>query len=303
MGPNGSGKTTLLRILATELACSFGSLEIFGVPPGANKLAVRGRMGFARDQPIHMESLTGRENAELFAELYGLKNKDAKSRLDSLFLSFGLSDVENIDLIAPLPYEAFLWLMEKSKLIIGKKNRIREHVTINPGTKGGGLITKIGNNCLFMVGSHVAHDCTLGNNVIMANNATLAGHVKVDDFAIIGGISAVHQFVRIGKHAMVGGMSGVENDVIPYGSVMGNRAYLSGLNIIGLKRRGFNRKQIHDLRTAFRLIFSIEGTAFERLKDAIKIYKKNRVVMDIVRFIKNKSSSRAICQPKQKNNV
>ena len=160
---------------------------------------------------------------------------------------------------------------EKSKLIIGKKNRIREHVTINPGTKGGGLITKIGNNCLFMVGSHVAHDCTLGNNVIMANNATLAGHVKVDDFAIIGGLSAVHQFVRI--------------------------------NIIGLKRRGFYRKQIHDLRTAFRLIFSIEGTAFERLKDAIKIYKKNRVVMDIVRFIKNKSSSRAICQPKQKNNV
>ena len=190
---------------------------------------------------------------------------------------------------------------EKSKLIIGKKNRIREHVTINPGTKGGGLITKIGNNCLFMIGSHVAHDCTLGNNIIMANNATLAGHVKIDDFAIIGGLSAVHQFVRIGKHAMVGGMSGVENDVIPYGSVMGNRAYLSGLNIIGLKRRDFNRKQIHDLRTAFRLIFSIEGTAFERLKDAIKIYKKNKVVMDIVRFIKSESSSRGICQPKQKN--
>ena len=191
---------------------------------------------------------------------------------------------------------------EKSKLIIGKKNIIREHVTINPGTKGGGLITKIGNNCLLMVGSHVAHDCIIGNNVIMANNATLGGHVKIDEFAIIGGLSAVHQYVRIGKHAMVGGMSGVENDVIPYGSVMGNRAHLSGLNIIGLKRRGFNRKQIHDLRTAFRLIFSIEGTAFERLKDAVKIYKKNKVVMDIVRFIKNKSSSRGICQAKQKNN-
>ena len=190
---------------------------------------------------------------------------------------------------------------EKSKLIIGKKNTIREHVTMNPGTKRGGLITKIGNNCLFMVGSHVAHDCFLGNNVIMANNATLAGHVKVGDFAIIGGLSAVHQYVRIGKHAMIGGMSGVENDVIPYGSVMGNRAHLSGLNIIGLKRRGFNRNQIHNLRTAFRLIFSIEGTAFERLKDATKIYKKNKVVMDIVRFIKNKSSTRAICQPKQKN--
>ena len=191
---------------------------------------------------------------------------------------------------------------EKTKLIIGKKNVIREHVTINPGTKGGGSITKIGNNCLLMIGSHVAHDCTLGNDVIMVNNATLAGHVNIEDFAIIGGLSAVHQYVRIGKHAMVGGMSGVENDVIPYGSVMGNRAYLSGLNIIGLKRRGFDRKQIHDLRTAFRLIFSIEGTAFERLKDAVKIYKKNKVVMDIVRFIKNKSSSRGICQPKQKNN-
>ena len=192
---------------------------------------------------------------------------------------------------------------EETKLVIGDNNKIREYVTIHPGTKGGGGITKIGNNCLLMIGSHVAHDCTLGNDVIMVNNATLAGHVNIEDFAIIGGLSAVHQYVRIGKHAMVGGMSGVENDVIPYGSVMGNRAYLSGLNIVGLKRRGFNRKQIHDLRTAFRLIFSIEGTAFERLKDAIKIYKKNRVVMDIVRFIKNKSSSRAICQPKLKNNV
>ena len=179
---------------------------------------------------------------------------------------------------------------EKTRLIIGKNNKIREHVTINPGTKGGGGLTKIGNNCLFMVASHIAHDCIISNNVIMANNATLGGHVKIDEFAIIGGLSAVHQFVRIGKHAMIGGMSGVENDVIPFGSVVGNRAHLSGLNIIGLKRRGFNRKQIHDLRTAFRLIFSIEGTEFERLKDAIKIYKKNKVVMDIVRFIKNKSS-------------
>ena len=142
---------------------------------------------------------------------------------------------------------------EKSKLLIGSNNIIREYVTMNPGTKGGGLITKIGNNCLFMIGSHVAHDCFIGNNVIMANNATLAGHVCIDDFAILGGLSAVHQFVRIGKHAMVGGMSGVENDVIPYGSVMGDRAFLSGLNIIGLKRRGFNRNEIQDLRTVFRL--------------------------------------------------
>ncbi len=190
---------------------------------------------------------------------------------------------------------------ENSKLIIGKNNIIREHVTMNPGTKGGGLLTKVGNNCLFMVGAHVAHDCCIGNNVIMANNATLAGHVKIEDFAIIGGLSAIHQFVRIGKHAMVGGMSGVENDVIPYGSVMGDRAFLSGLNIIGLKRRGFNRDQIHDLRTAFRLIFAIEGTILERIKDTTEMYKKNKVVMDVVNFIKSKSTSRAICQPKQKN--
>jgi len=187
---------------------------------------------------------------------------------------------------------------EKSKLLIGSNNIIREYVTMNPGTKGGGLITKIGNNCLFMIGSHVAHDCFIGNNVIMANNATLAGHVCIDDFAILGGLSAVHQFVRIGKHAMVGGMSGVENDVIPYGSVMGDRAFLSGLNIVGLKRRGFSRNEIQDLRTVFRLIFSIEGTINERLKDAGKMYKKNKVVMEIVNFIKLKNSSRAICKPK-----
>jgi len=187
---------------------------------------------------------------------------------------------------------------EKSKLVIGSNNIIREYVTMNPGTRGGGLITRIGNNCLFMISCHVAHDCFIGNNVIMANNATLAGHVHIDDYAIIGGLSAIHQFVRIGKHAMVGGMSGVEHDVIPYGSVMGDRAFLSGLNIIGLKRRGFKRNEIHDLRTAFRLIFSIEGTITERLIDAGKMYKKNKVVMEIVNFINLKDSSRAICKPK-----
>ena len=108
---------------------------------------------------------------------------------------------------------------------------------MNPGTTGGGLITKVGNNCLFMMSSHVAHDCSVGDNVILVNNATLGGHVKIGDFAIIGGLAAVHQFVRIGRHAMIGGCSGVENDVIPYGSVVGNRAHLSGLILVGLKRR------------------------------------------------------------------
>ena len=139
---------------------------------------------------------------------------------------------------------------ETSELVIGADNQIREHVTMNPGTEGGGLVTRVGNNCLFMVGAHVAHDCQVGNNVIMANNATLAGHVMVGDNAIIGGLSAVHQFVRIGRHAMVGGMSGVEQDVIPFGSVMGDRAHLQGLNLVGLKRHGFEREDIHTLRNA-----------------------------------------------------
>jgi UDP-N-acetylglucosamine acyltransferase len=155
----------------------------------------------------------------------------------------------------------------------------------------------VGNNGLFMVGAHVAHDCKLGNNVIMANNATLGGHVEVGDHAILGGLCAVHQFVRIGPHAMIGGMSGVEHDVIPYGLVKGDRARLSGLNTVGLKRRGFSRKDIHDLRTAYRLLFAEEGTMAERIEDVAQLYGENQPVMDLVEFIRA-DSSRAICQPK-----
>jgi len=185
---------------------------------------------------------------------------------------------------------------ELSKLNIGSGNIIREHVTMNPGTKGGGLVTKIGDNCLFMVGAHVAHDCKISNNVILVNNATLGGHVEIGEWAIIGGLSAIHQFVRVGKHAMVGGMSGIENDVIPYGSVIGNRARLSGLNIVGLRRRGFSRDDIHDLRKAYRLIFAEEGTLTERLEDVAEDFANNEPVMEILDFIR-KDSSRAICQP------
>jgi len=148
-----------------------------------------------------------------------------------------------------------------------------------------------------MMSSHVAHDCQVGNHVIMANNATLAGHVSVEDYAIIGGLSAVHQFCRIGRHAMVGGMSGVENDVIPYGSVMGDRARLSGLNIVGLKRRGFSRSDISALRKAYRLMFAEEGTMSERLEDVVESFSEHEAIMEIVDFIRS-DSSRAICQPK-----
>jgi UDP-N-acetylglucosamine acyltransferase len=186
---------------------------------------------------------------------------------------------------------------EKSRLEIGKNNTIREHVTMNPGTEGDNLITKVGDNCLFMMSSHVAHDCMVGNNVILANNATLAGHVNVGDYAILGGLSAVHQYVRIGHHAMIGGMSGIENDVIPYGQAMGERASLVGLNLIGLKRGKFERDEIHSLRNAYRLIFSQEGTLQERIDDASELFKGNKGVMEILEFIRA-NTSRAICQPK-----
>ena len=195
-----------------------------------------------------------------------------------------------------LPPQDMKYKGEPSELIIGCNNIIREYVTINPGTEGGGMLTEIGNNCLFMVGSHVAHDCQIGDHVVLVNNATLGGHVTLDEWVIIGGLSAVHQFARVGRHAMVGGMTGVEHDVIPYGSVTGNRARLQGLNIVGLKRRGFDREQIHELRNAYRLLFAPEGTMAERLEDVAKLFIDNELVMEIVRFIRA-DSSRAICQP------
>ena len=196
-----------------------------------------------------------------------------------------------------LPPQDLKYKGEPTRLVIGKNNVIREHVTMNPGTAGGGALTEVGSDGLFMVGVHVAHDCHVGDSVVMANSATLGGHVHVGDFAVLGGLCAVHQYVRIGRYAMIGGMSGVENDVIPFGSVMGDRARLSGLNIIGLKRRGFSREDIHNLRTAYRLLFAQEGTMAERLEDVAGLYNKSQPVMDLVDFIRE-DSARAICQPK-----
>jgi UDP-N-acetylglucosamine acyltransferase len=189
---------------------------------------------------------------------------------------------------------------ETSRLEIGENNTIREHVTMNPGTEGGGMVTRVGNHCLFMVGVHVAHDCQIGDHVIMANNATLAGHVSIGDYAVLGGLVAVHQFVRIGPHAMIGGMSGVENDVIPYGSVMGDRARLAGLNIRGLQRRGFSRDDLQSLRSAYHLLFAEKGTLMERVDDVASLHNESRPVREIVEFIRA-DSSRAICQPRATN--
>lgn len=188
---------------------------------------------------------------------------------------------------------------EQSSLVIGARNVIREHVTMNPGTEGGGLLTKVGDDCLIMVGAHVAHDCQIGNHVILVNNATLGGHCTIEDYAIIGGLAALHQFVRIGAFGFVGGMSGVEADVIPFGMVIGNRAALSGLNITGLKRAAFNREQIHTLRQAYRLLFSNEGTLAERLTDleSQDAFANDPNVRRIIDFIKAKSD-RSLCVPR-----
>jgi UDP-N-acetylglucosamine acyltransferase len=186
---------------------------------------------------------------------------------------------------------------EKSELIVGEDNVVREHVTMNPGTEGGGMATRIGDHCLFMMGAHVAHDCQIGDHVILANNATLGGHVVIEDHAIIGGLSAVHQFVRVGRHAIVGGMSGVEHDVIPYGMALGERASLHGLNVIGLKRHGFARGQIHELNNAYKILFADRDTLAERVGHLDEKLGQAKGVAEIVAFIRD-GSSRALCRPK-----
>jgi UDP-N-acetylglucosamine acyltransferase len=174
---------------------------------------------------------------------------------------------------------------EPSTLEIGTDVTIREHVTINPGTAGGGMITRIGDRCLIMIGVHIGHDCIIGSNVILSNNVTFAGHCTIGDFVIMSGYSGSTQFVRIGAHAFVGGLTKVEKDLIPYGTAVGNPAELSGLNLIGLKRRGFDREAIHNLRTAYRMIFASEGTLRERVDDAAAIFPKDELVQDVVKFI------------------
>ncbi len=186
---------------------------------------------------------------------------------------------------------------EESRLEIGSQTVVREHVTMNGGTEGGGHVTRVGSHCLFLAGAHVAHDCQIGDHVILVNSATLAGHVTIEDHVILGGLCAVHQWVRIGANAFVGGMSGVENDVIPYGMALGNRAHLAGLNIVGMKRQGLEREQIHALRKAYRLLFSQEGTLQERLDDVDKMFDGDPVVGRIVAFMRAKAD-RAFCVPR-----
>ena len=184
---------------------------------------------------------------------------------------------------------------EKNSTIIGDNNTIREYVTINPGTEGGGSKTIIGNNCLFMISSHVAHDCKIGNNVIIANNVPLGGHAIIEDNVIIGGNSAVQQFTRVGRSAMIGGMCGVVRDIIPYGIAHGNRSVLQGLNLIGLRRSNIPNKEIITLSDAYKEIFKNENLT-ENLNNLNDDFKKNELVVEVINFLE-KDKKRPICTP------
>jgi len=184
---------------------------------------------------------------------------------------------------------------EKNSLVIGKNNTIREYVTINPGTSGGGGKTIVGDNCLFMISSHIAHDCIVGNNVVIANNVPLGGHVIVEDDVVIGGNSAVQQFTRIGRLAMIGGMTGVLKDVIPFGLSFGNRNYLKGLNLIGLRRKKYENKKIIELNDVYKNIFSSKNL-HENLNKINGEYKENDLVKEVTNFIL-KDKKRPICSP------
>ena len=184
---------------------------------------------------------------------------------------------------------------ELTDLVIGDNNKIREYVTINPGTLGGGGKTVIGNNCLLMVSSHVAHDCQLGNDIIIANNVAIAGHAIIDDHVVIGGNSAVQQFTRIGRMAMIGGMTGVLHDVIPYGLSTGNRNSLQGLNLIGLRRANFDNKDILVLSNAYKEIFATKNLS-ENLSKLNGSFRDNPLVKDVLEFI-TKDKKRSICTP------
>ena len=184
---------------------------------------------------------------------------------------------------------------EKNSLEIGENNLIREYVTINPGTEGGGSKTTIGSNCLFMISSHIAHDCKVGNEVVIANNVPLGGHVTIEDSVVIGGNSAVQQFTRIGRLAMIGGMTGVLKDVIPFGLSIGNRNHLQGLNLIGLRRKKYDNQKIMGLNKAYKEIFASKNF-HENLSKINVEHKGNELVNEVITFIE-KDKKRPICSP------
>lgn len=186
---------------------------------------------------------------------------------------------------------------EPSTLTIGADCIVREGVTLNPGTAGGGMATTIGDHCAFLANSHIAHDCVVGNNVILSNDAKVAGHCTIGDFVILGADVGIIQFARVGAHAFVGAMSALKDDLIPFGMALGNRAHLTGLNLVGLQRRGFARDAIHDLRRAYRALFAVEGTLKERVEDVAAEFAGHPIVLEIVDFIRA-GGKRPLCTPR-----
>lgn len=186
---------------------------------------------------------------------------------------------------------------EKNKLVIGERNVIREHVTMNPGIVPEERVTRIGSDSYYMVASHVGHDCVVGDHVVFANNATLGGHCNIGDHVIIGGLAAVHQMCRVGQSAIIGGVCGVVNDIIPYAMAVGDRARLGGLNVIGLKRRGFSREEIHTMRKAYRMLFAENGSFAERLEQVASTFADSAPVQEIVEFARA-PAQRNLCLPR-----
>ncbi len=185
---------------------------------------------------------------------------------------------------------------EPTRLEVGDRNVIREYVTMHRGTPSGRGTTSVGSDCLFMAQAHVAHDCVVEDRVVMAHASTLGGHVHVGEVALIGGLAAIHQWGRIGRHANIGGLAAVTKDVIPFGSAWGNHAHLEGLNLVGLKRRGFPRETVNDLRAAYRLMFADEGAFQERVDDTARVFAGSSAVMEIVDFIRA-DANRPLCLP------
>jgi UDP-N-acetylglucosamine acyltransferase len=187
---------------------------------------------------------------------------------------------------------------EPTELIIGDRNRIWEHVTMHIGTIQAGGVTRVGNDGMYMATCHVGHDCTVGDNVVLAHSATLGGHVDIGDFVMVSGLAAVHQYCRVGRYSFIGGLAAVTKDVIPYGLVWGNHAHLEGLNLVGLKRRDFSRETIGELRSAYRLLFAVEGTFQERIDDTAATFGHSAPVMEIIDFIRAEAG-RPLCLPER----
>lgn len=225
----------------------------------------------------------------------------ARTRLQSHVNIEGLTEIGEDCVVHPFaslggPPQHAAHTGEPTRLIIGDRNQIREHVTMNAGSSVGSGVTKVGSDGMFYTGAHVAHDCVVGDRVLLTNLATLGGHVVVGDYAIVGGLAGVHQFTRIGRYAFVGAMAMVVRDIIPYGSVWGNHAHLEGLNLVGLKRRGFSREQINTLRVAYRLLFAEEGSFQERVDEVAETYADAPEVMEVIDFIRA-DANRPLCMP------